>query len=162
MAVSISPIIAFTAVETLDTGVDAAPSPNVSHSSFNLTNTILNSASTPPVTVASYQTYALVAGALTIDLQALLGVNDEVQDATGLKLQTIIIRNPSGNSKITIGEGAVNGYPIFGAANDLEVPADSEVGMKFADTLADVASADSEIDISGTGTESFDVGICLG
>jgi len=162
MAVSIAPIISFTALETLDIGVDAAPSPEVVHNGFNLTNTLLNSASTPPVTTTSYQTYALVSGALTIDLQALLGVNDEVQDATGLKLQTIIIRNPSGNNTITIGEGAANGYPIWGAGNDLEVPADSEIGMKFADTLADVAAADSEIDIAGTGTETFDVGICLG
>ena len=162
MAVSISPQIIFTAHETLDTGVDGAPSPNIVHSGFNLVDTVLDDTTTPPVTMTSYQTYALVAGALTIDLRALLGVNDEVQDANGLKLQTIVIRNPSGNNPITIGEGASNGYPIWGAGNDHIVPADSEVGQKFADTLADVSATDKTIDISGTGTETFDVGICLG
>ena len=162
MAVTISPTINFTAVETLDKGVDAAPAPTVVHSSFNLTGVTLNSASTPPVTMASYQTYALSGGAFIIDLRALLGVNDEVQDANGLKLQTIIIRNKSGNNPITIGEGATNGYPIWGAGNDLIVPADSEQGMKFNETLPDVSATDKTIDVSGTGSETFDVGIVLG
>ena len=162
MAVSISPTITFTANETLDIGVDAAPSPSVVHSGFNLAGTVLNSSSTPPVTMTSYQTYTMTAGAFIIDLRALLGVNDEVQDANGLKLQTIIIRNKSGNNAITIGEGATNGYPIWGAGNDLIVPADSEMGMNFNETLADVSATDKTIDVAGTGTETFDVGICLG
>ena len=162
MAVSISPTITFTAQETLDVGVDAAPSPIIPHSGFNVAGPQLNATSTPPVTMTSYQEYTLSGGAFIIDLRALLGVNDEVQDANGLKLQTIIIRNPSGNNPITIGEGATNGYPIWGAGNDLIVPADSEIAMTFNETLADVAAADKDIDVAGTGTETFDVGICLG
>ncbi len=162
MAVSISPTITFTAIETLDTGVDAAPSPDVVHSSFNLTATTLNSASTAPVTTTSYQAYVLVAGAITIDLTALLGVNDESQDATGLKLQTIIISNPTGNNAITVTTGASNGFPLFGGTNSVIIPAGATLAFFVPEGLTDVASGDAEIDVSGTGTETFDVGICLG
>lgn len=162
MAVSINPTINFTAVETLDTGVDAAPSPDIVHSSFNLNNVTLNATSTVPVTTTSYQDYALVAGAITIDLTALLGVNDEIQDATGLKLQTIIINNPSGNNPITVTTGAANGFPLFGGTNSVVIPADSTLAFYVPEGLTDVAAADKNIDVSGTGTETFKVGICLG
>lgn len=162
MAVGISPTINFTAIETLDTGVDAVTSPDVVHSSFNLNDGALNASSTPPVSMTSYQTYTLSGGAFIIDLRALLGVNDESQDAVGLKLQTIIIRNPSGNNPITIGEGSTNGYPIWGAGNDVIYPAGTNQGTKFSDSLPDVAAGDKTIDIAGTGTETFSVGITLG
>lgn len=162
MAVSIAPTITFTANETLDTGVDAAPSPAVFHSGFNLAGINLNSASDTPVTMTSYQNYTMTAGAFTIDLRALLGVNDESQDANGLKLQTIIIRNPTGNGPITVTTGASNGFPLFGGTNDMIIPAGATLGFYVPEGLTNVAAADKEIDISGTGTESFDVGICLG
>lgn len=162
MAVTISPSVSFTAVETLDVGVDAVTSPDVIHSAFNLTGVLLNATSTAPVSVTSYQQYALVAGALTIDLTALLGVNDESQDGTGLKLQTILIRNPAGNNPITIGDGAANGYQLFGAAVDVVIPAGATMAFYVPETLPDVGAAAKDIGVSGTGTETFDVGITLG
>ena len=120
MAVSISPTINFTALETLDVGVDAVPSPDM------------------------------------------VVLHHKLQDANGLKLQTIMITNPSGNNPITIGEGASNGYPIWGASNDVIYPAATDQGTKFSDSLPDVSATDKTIDITGTGTETFDVGICLG
>ena len=154
-------MINFTAIETLDTGVDFAPTPAIVHSDLNLITT-LNASSTPPVSMASYQQYALVAGALTIDLRALLGVNDEVQDANGLKLQTIVIRNPTSNNPITVTTGATNGFPLFGGTNSVVIPAGSTIGFYVPEGLADVSATDKTIDIAGTGTELFDVGITLG
>jgi len=162
MAVSIAPTITFTAVETLDTGVDAVTAPTVSHNSFNLTGVTLNATSTAPVTTTSYQTYTLSAGAITIDLAALLGVNDEVQDATGLKLQTIIISNPSGNNAITVTTGAVNGFPLFGGTNSVVIPTGATLAFYVPEGLTNVAAADKTIDVSGTLVEKFDVGITLG
>ncbi len=162
MAVSINPVISFTAVETLDTGVDAAPSPAIVHSNFNLTGSLHNATSLAPVSMVSYRTYALSGGAVTIDLRAILGVGDESQDANGLKLQTIIIRNPSGNNAITVTTGATNGFPLFGGTNSLVMPGDSEFAFHVPEGLVNVSATDKDIDVSGTGSESFDVGITLG
>lgn len=162
MAVTITPTINFAAVETLDTGVDGVTSPSVTHNKFNIPSVTHNAGSLAPVTIASYRTYALVAGALTIDLRALLGVGDESQDANGLKLQTIVIRNPSGNNIITLGEGAVNGFPLFGAGKSVDFPGDSEMGFHIPEGVVNVSATDKTIDVSGTLIESFDVGICLG
>lgn len=162
MAVSITPTIGFNAVETLVTGVDGATSPSVSHNKFNIPSVTHNANSTAPVTMASYRTYTLVAGAVTIDLRALLGVGDESQDADGLKLQTIVIRNPSGNNAITVTTGATNGFPLFGGTNSVIIPADSELAFHVPEGLVNVSATDKDIDVSGTGTEKFDMGICLG
>lgn len=166
MGVTINPQLILTAVETLDKGVDAATNPKVTHDQYNVTNLNLNATSMVPVSVVSYQDYVLVAGAKTIDLTALLGVQDEIQDATGLKLQSLIFINPQGNGVMTIGEGAANGYPLFGAGNDHEIPAHASVDGVFAqvfpEVLADVAAADKTIDVTGTGTQTFKLGITLG
>lgn len=162
MAVTITPTINFAAVETLTTGVDGATAPSVTHNKFNIPSVTHNANSDAPVTMASYRTYSMTAGAFIIDLRVLLGVGDEVQDANGLKLQTIVIRNPTGNNTITVGEGATNGFPLFGASNDVEIPADSELGFHIPEGVTNVSATDKTIDIAGTGTESFDVGITLG
>ncbi|QDU82684.1 hypothetical protein Pla110_44450 [Polystyrenella longa] len=163
MSVSINPIISMTAQETLDTGVAAASNPAITHSGFNLNSSSLNANTTPPVTTASYQKYTLDgSGDATIDLTALLGVANESQDATGLKVQTVIVKNPAGNATLTISPGASNPYPLNGTGNDIEVPAGSTFGLYFADTLADVAASVKEIDIAGGAAETFQLGICLG
>ena len=162
MAVTITPTINFAAVETLDTGVDGATSPSVTHNKFNIPSVTHNSGSSAPVTMASYRTYTLSGGAKIIDLRALLGVGDESQDANGLKLQTIVIRNPSGNNTLTVGEGAVNGFPLFGAGNDVDFPGDSEMGFHIPEGVVNVSGTDKTIDVAGTGTEKFDMGITLG
>ncbi len=162
MAVTITPTINFAAVETLDTGVDGATAPSVTHNKFNIPSVTHNAGSPAPVTMASYRTYAMTAGALTIDLRALLGVGDESQDANGLKLQTIVIRNPSGNNPITVTTGATNGFPLFGGTNSVVIPDDSELAFHIPEGLVNVSATDKDIDVSGTGTESFDVGITLG
>ena len=162
MAVSISPTITFSAIETLDTGVDGAPAPDILHSGFNLSGVTLNSSSSAPVTMTSYQQYALSGGAFTIDLMALLGVNDEVQDADGLKLQTIVILNTIGNNPITVTTGASNGFPLLGGTNSIVIPAGAWFAFYVPEGLAEVGASDKTIDIAGTLVETFKVGICLG
>ncbi len=163
MTVSITPQMTMTASETLDPASnEGATTPIVTQAAFNLSGPAMSANTTPRVDKASYKSHTLTAGAKTIDLTALQGVNDVAIDATGLKLQTIIIKNPVGNNPMTIGEGAVNGYPIFGAANDLTVPGGCTMTMIFNDQLVDVGATDLAIDIVGTGTESVDIGICLG
>lgn len=158
MSVSMAPRFSMTANEILS--VDAASNASVQHSGFNGTLT-LNGSSTPPLTMVSYQVYTLSGGAATIDLTAVLGVNDVAQDATGLKVQTMIVYNPSSNA-ITIAPGASNAYALFGSGNSIEVPPGGRQQFYFADGTPDVAAGVKEIDLSGTGTDTIQIGFGLG
>lgn len=164
MAVSITPSINMTAIETRS--FDAATDATINHSGFNVSGTKYYASSTAPVTVASYQTYALVAGAKTIDLTALLDSVDVATDCTGLKLQTLILINPSGNSSLNMAPGASNPYPVLGAANDITLPAatsgDQVISLVLPEGCPNVSGTVKTIDFAGTGTESFKLGICLG
>lgn len=162
MSVTANPQFALGIRETLETGVDAATVKTVVHSGFDLNNTSLNATSTPPVSKQSSITHALSAGAKTIDFTALAGTNGATLDCTGLKLQGILVSNPAGNATINIAPGSSNPYPIFGAANDIDVPAGSKFAFYFADTLADVSSTVKTLDITGTGTEEFDLQLLFG
>lgn len=161
MSVQILPVINFTAIEILDTGVDGVTQPNVSHDNFNTNGPVLNGSSSVPVTKVVYRTYTLVAGALTIDLTALQGVNDEVIDASGLKLQTLVIIIPTDNNVMTIKPAVANGYDLFGANGEVTL-GPSEQAFNFKDQLPDVAAGAKDIDITGTGTEQIKIGMCLG
>jgi hypothetical protein len=152
-----------TAKETLETNVDAASNPVVTHNGFNTEET-LHATSTPPVTKVFYDTIALVAGAKTIDLTALAGTNGIAVDGTGLKVQQIKFRNRTSNAAMTFTEGASNGYRLgactgwlmgVGAGVD-------EVGGLFRDTGPDIDGTHKTIDVAGTGTQSFDVAIWMG
>ena len=164
MTVSIIPSIDMTAVRTFSS--DAADDVTVIQNKFNLSGTRLTAGTTPPVTVESYQEYTLSAGAKTIDLTALLDFADVAQNCTGLKVQTFIFVNPAGNSAMNIAPGASNPYPLFGAANDITVPGfasqDCTIGFYFPEGCPDVASGVKTIDVTGTGTQKFKLGLCLG
>lgn len=159
MSVSMNPRFLLAANEVLS--VDAANNANIVHDGFNRTDIELNGSSTVPLSKASYQVYTLSGGAASIDLTALLGVNDVSQDATGLKVQTLIVDNPSSNP-ITLSPGASNPYALFGAGNDLVVPAGAVMSFYFADQLADVGASAKTIDLSGTGTDTIKIGFGLG
>lgn len=164
MSVTITPNIALTAIRTFST--DAAVDTTIPLSGFNVQGPKLTGTSTPPVSVESYQEYDLVAGAKTIDLTALVDSLGVTRDCTGLKLQTLIFINPTGNASMNIAPGGSNPYPIFGASNDITVPGnaagDSIVALVFPEGCPDVAAGVKTIDIAGTGTESFKLGVVLG
>lgn len=161
MSIQISPTIQFTAIETVE--ADAADQMSVSQNGFNLNNVSLNANSTVPATKSSYKTYTLGGGGtLTIDLTDLDGLLEAAVDGTGLKVQTIVVRNPSSNNAVTIAPGASNPYPLWGTGNSREVKPGARFGEYFADQLADVASNAKEIDLSGTAGQTIDIGLCLG
>lgn len=164
MTVSIIPSIEMTAVRTFSS--DAADDITVIQNKFNLTGSRLTTGTTPPVTIESYQEYTLAAGTKTIDLTALLDFADVLQNCTGLKVQTLIFVNPAGNSSMNIAPGGSNPYPLFGAGNDITVPGfasqDCVIGFYFPEGCPDVASGVKTIDVTGTGTQKFKLGLCLG
>jgi len=161
MTVSVAVTLSVKTTETLTSNVPAASARGnaITHDGFD-TTLALNASSTPPATVCAYFTKALSSGTATIDLTALTGTQGTV-DGTGLKVQSLIFKNAAAN-QVTISKGATNGYSIFGASGSVVVPAGSTLAMTFADTLADISSTVKTLDLAGTGSQSFSVGIVMG
>lgn len=146
--------------------VDAASSVTIVQSGFNLSGVRLTGSTTPAVTKESYHDYTFTAGAVTVDLTALLDAVGAAVDGTGLKVQCLIIKNPAGNASINMAPGASNGYDIFGASNDITIPGhatyDNYLSFYFPEGTPDVAAGDKTLDFTGTGTQTFYLGIVLG
>ena len=156
--------------EALTTDVPAATSPSISHTAWS-TSVNLSSSSTPAVTKGAWFTQALTAGAATIDLTNLTGTNGIAVDLTGLKVQRLLIINGTisgkavaagSNSAVTITGGASNGYLLFGASGSVVKGAGTNLYMEDNETLPDIDATHCEIDLAGTGTDEFLVGILAG
>ena len=164
MSVALTYTANLTAVETLEDNVPAAAATKrrVTHDQFDTTSQ-LNAATTPPVTkVAAFQ-QALTAGAATVDLTSLTGTNGASVDGTGLRVQAMKLRNPSTNSgNITVAQGAANGYDGFGASFSLTLAPGAEMMILTDDAGTDIGATNSDLDLSGTGTEALDMEIVLG
>lgn len=150
--------------EKLDIGIDGVT--NQEHilqiaslaASFSPTTTV-------PVTKAFKDQVALTAGAVTLDLNVL--VRDNLPDVSGdgLKVQVIIIHNPNTNTgTMTFVPGGTNGYNIFGAATaSVPVSIGGTVVLFGNDKWDDInTSTNKTIDVTGTGTESFEIIIAMG
>jgi len=163
MSVSLTVGMKMTAVETLETNVPAAATngKTVTHSAFNKTDTVLTASTTPPVTKPSYSQPALSGGAYTINLAALSGVNGATVDLTGLKVQAIKIKN-NGANVMSFTEGASNGYALLGASFLFAVQPGQEIMILGNDATPDVAAGDRTIDVTGTGSQSFDLAVVAG
>jgi hypothetical protein len=144
-----------TATEVLSDSSLSTSAKSVSHTQFD------ESATPSPATVYSGNVYALVTGAKTIDLRALYTVAGGEGDGNGLKVQGMFFKNLGANN-MTIVAGASNGYEIFGASGSVVVPPSGWLCMFFNDASADVAAGDKEIDVSGTGSQTFELALILG
>lgn len=160
MSVVVDWALKVTVAETLEVGVDAAPTPNVNHKGFSTRGTY-TATSSVPATKVSADAIALSGGAYTIDLEALPGTNGATVVGTGLKVQLFKFKN-TGTNAMTIGVGAANGYELKGAGWTEILLAGQEMLFNGNELTPDVAGADSEIDIAGTAVETFEVIIVLG
>lgn len=164
MSLQVTKALALTAFETIEAGMAAAVGAVITHNGFN-TAAKLSSNTVPPVTKMSAFVKALVAGAATIDLTALVGTAGVAVDGTGLKVQAIRIQNPSTNANaVAITPGASNGYLLLGTGWKITLNPGEEfvwVGIDHA-SVPDVAAGAKTIDLAGTGTQSFNVLIILG
>ena len=121
----------------------------------------LNASSSPAVTKQIQRTLALTAGAATVNLASLVGTNGAAVDFTGLKVQHFKFINPGANP-ITFTFGASNPYLLLGSGWKIIVPAHSEVAGMLSDQPPDVDSTHKNIDIAGTGTDSFNIILVAG
>jgi hypothetical protein len=165
-------ILAMTTRETLDTNVDGVANPVIQHDKFNK-NEHFNAATTPPGVQIITDTIALVAGAKTLDLTALPKPGGGTYDATGKKLIAWFFGNRAGNTgDIVVVPGAANGYNFNAHATGRVVatkPLSANDSPGWAagwngksTNVQTVAAGDTTIDVSGTGTESFDYVLVFG
>jgi hypothetical protein len=162
MSLKFTPSFLFSVQETLESGVDAAPAPTISHTGFNVSGIHLTGTTTPAAAKFSARTHALSAGSLTLDLTALPGTADAVVNANGLKLQALLVANREGNATLNIAGGDANPYPLFGAGNDVDVPAGGRLAFYFPEGLPDVSGTAKTVKFTGSGTQSFDLLVVFG
>ena len=151
-----------TVVETLPTNTGSAADAlrKVTHAQYDETAT-LNAGSTPPATLVAEFLQALTVGAATVDLRALVGTNGAVIDGNGLKVQVLRVKNLGANV-LTLAEGGSNGYAIFGASGQVDIPPGGHIQMFFNDSSPDIGAGDKEIDLTGTGSQTSEWTIVMG
>lgn len=126
----------------------------------------LTASTTVPATKQTQYTLTMSGGTGTIDLTALPGLNvNETVDCTGLKVQLLKLKVPITNANaVTVAKGGSNGYGLSTAGTTWSVPLSPGQSMLFylADLSPDVGSGAKNLDVTGTGTQTLEVGIVAG
>lgn len=154
--------LSLSVLETLGTAVPAAGTPQITHDGFNTNLGTLTGATTVPATKTTAFTPTLSAGAATIDLTALTGVNGAVVDGSGLKVQIFKFINPAGNGAVTLTFGAANPYLLLGTAWKVILLAGQEIMLYLNDACPDIDATHKNIDLAGTGAQAFKCQIVMG
>lgn len=129
-----------------------AGSSAIVHSGLNVAKTLDANTAGRNVEQTVYGQLAMTAGAATLNLAAVTGLNGDVVDLTGLKIRTMQFRAKSDNANpITVEIGASNGYTGLGAGFSLTLSPGLSAAMEPS-TVA-VASGVRTLDVSGTGTQ---------
>ena len=144
------------------TGTETLTDDSLSTSARSVQHTLFDESVTPsPATIISAKLYALVAGALTIDLRALHQTNGASGDGNGLKVQGFYFKNLGANA-MTITAGASNGYLIFGTSGSVVVQPGGGLCIYHADGAADIDATHKTIDVAGTLVQTFEAAFILG
>jgi hypothetical protein len=147
---------ALTVVETKSAAdLPAAGDRSMTYDQFNVRKT-LNTASTPAGTQFLAKQYA---SGQTLDFTALVNDLGETIDATGLKLQAMLLVNPSSSANVDWADGASDAYSINNAEG-LRIPPGGSVELYFHGQLADVAAGVKDVDI--TATDAFQLILVFG
>jgi len=154
-----------TAVETIDgTAAPFAASSDktITHNGLN-TNLTLASNSSQPVTTQVSSEVALVSGAKTLDLTALVGTNSGAISFSGLKVQLAKFKNKSTNANtITLTIGASNGYALLGAGWEITLQPGQEATFFLNEQAPDVGGSAKTIDVTGTGSQVLQMQLVAG
>ena len=108
----------------------------------------LAAGSTPP---AAKGWAGQLTGNQTLDFTALARTIGPTVNATGLKLQAILVNNLDDANPLVIAKGAVNGYAFNAAAGNKTIVAGGSYQEFFNDGLADVDATHKTFDITATG-----------
>lgn len=161
MAFSLSALSRVQITEEFD-GSGPVGAGQLRYSGFDLQSTIRSDAVAPAVPVSKFAYFekALVAGAATLDLTDLEHEGGANVDGTGLKVQVFRVTAPSANAaSITITPDVTDGYNVV---DEMELLPGETIDLRFADTRADIASGEKNIDLAGTGTDVIRYSIVMG
>jgi hypothetical protein len=151
-----------TVTEILAANVADMSDKTVVHNGYNASKT-LNAISSPPASLTANGEIALVTGAKTIDLTALVGSNNLAVSGTGLRVQVVKLRNKSTNANsMTFAKGASNGYDGLGASFSITLAPGGEATIYLNDAGGDIGATNKNIDVSGTGVQVIEWQCVLG
>jgi len=164
MSVKLTYTTALTVAEVLaaNTVSAAEAQRTVTHSLLNKSAVFTGTSDVPVSKVAAFEK-ALVAGAGSIDLTALVGTNGAAVDGTGLKVQAIkVIADADNSAAITLADGASNGYELLGASWTIKLKAGQEIVIFGNEETPDIGGTAKVIDLTGTGTDKLQIIIVMG
>lgn len=152
--------------ETLELGQDHVTDPEVTDT-LGTDDGTLNALSTPPATKRFSDQISLSTGSGSLDLTSLAGPLSTTVDFTGLKVQLVKLKCPSGNTAaIEVVTAGANGYNLFGLTNataeKVSIPPGGAAEFFCNDKLEDVDATHKGITLTGTGTESISVQLVAG
>ncbi len=127
---------------------------------------VLTASTTPAATKQSQWTVTLSGGAATIDLTQIPGFNSsEVIDGTGLKVRMLQFYAPATNANVITALKAVsNGYGLDAAGTSWTESLDPDTGrsMWLNTSAPTIGGSAKSITLTGTGSQTIQVGIILG
>lgn len=151
MAASVSTVFDFimTSTETLDLSLDLSTDPKITEQIVGPKGT-LNATSTVKVSKQFSDKRTLSAGTDTFDLTALVrSPAPSPVDFTGLKVKLFKIKADDSNTDdITIKPNVSNGYAIFGATNELDLPPGTTQYLWGADKFPTVGATSKDMDVT--------------
>jgi hypothetical protein len=147
-------------VETIADGDISTSLNTVTHNAFDESNA-LNSGTTPPITKCAFFLGALTTGAKTIDFTSLESTNGAIISGSGLKVQAIRFKN-LGENAMTFTFGAANPYLLAGADWKVTLAQNQHVTFYGNNATPDISGSAKNIDVAGTGSQTFECSILMG
>ena len=151
--------------QELTTQADGASSANrkVMSDQFNKSVTMIPTGTAGTLgTVGISQKIALSSGAKTVDLTSLQDINGGTVSASSKKLRALLLGNPSGNAAMTFTVGGTNGYTALGASFVIVLQPKQKILAYLEDGAATIDSTHKTIDVTGTGSQSFEIAAVFG
>jgi len=149
-------------VKTLAANVAGITTPELVYDKLN-TSKSLTSSTTPAVTDGSKQEIALSSGTKTIDLTALTDANGGSISLSGKKIVAVQIENPAANANnMTFAAGSANGVNFMGAGCQVILSPGQSIEIYNHTGGPTIGSGAKNIDVTGTGSQTFYFGIVAG
>ena len=149
-------------VKTLAANVAGITTPDLIYDKLN-TSKALTSSTTPAVSNGSKQEIALSSGTKTVDLTALTDANGASISLSGLKVVAVQLENPAANANnMTFAPGSANGCNFMGASGQVTLSPGQSIEIYNHTGGPTIGSGIKNIDVTGTGSQTFYFGIVAG
>jgi hypothetical protein len=123
----------------------------------------LHSGSTPDAELVYYGTWALSDGSATKSLLAQTDAGGNTIASTGKTVRYFKFKATSTNTQaVVLGEGASNGYELLGDGWSIALSAGHWIDGYLIDDAPSIGASATNIDLSGTGSESVEVLLIFG